>query len=107
MLMLCRLLYGNSTLLYPNLLFVSHNDYFSGTGVPSGQSWSNSFYPNYPLWDGQGCGPTSTCCTFNNPPWFCKQLPQSTDANLEIRLCSENGASQENTPIKLIEIYVK
>jgi len=28
-----------------------------------------------PLWDGEGCRPTSSgCCQFNNPPWFCKHL---------------------------------
>ena len=84
------------------------NDYFCETGVPPDQQFSNEiFYADDPLWDGQGCGPTSTCCTFNNPPWFCKQLPQSTNADLEVRLCSQNSANIENTPIELIEIYVK
>ena len=84
------------------------DDYFCETGVPPGQSNDQStFHVNDPLWDGQGCGPTSTCCTFNNPPWFCKQLPQSTDASLEIRLCSSWDASVENTPIELVEIYIK
>ncbi len=83
------------------------NDYFYETGIPSGQIFSRTFYANDPLWDGQGCGPTSTCCTFNNPPWFCKQLPQSTNADLEIRLCSRNPADFENTPVELVEIYVK
>ncbi len=83
------------------------NDYFCETGVPPGQRYNNEiFYADDPLWDGQGCGPTSTCCTFNNPPWFCKQLPQSTNAHLEVRLCSLNSASLENTPIELVEIYV-
>ena len=76
--------------------------------MPPGQSWNrHTFYPDDPLWDGQGCGPTTTCCTFNNPLWFCKQLPQSTDADLEVRLCSLNEAYVENTPIELIEIYIK
>ena len=84
------------------------NDYFCETGVPPGQAWSfRTFYADDPLWDGQGCGPTSTCCTFNNPPWFCKQLPQSTNADLEVRLCSGGATYFENTPIELIEIYVK
>ena len=79
------------------------NDYFCETGVPPGQTYSNSvFYPDDP---GQGCGPTSTCCTFNNPPWFCKQLPQSTNADLEVRLCSYNSAFYENTAIELVEIF--
>ena len=84
------------------------SDYFCETGVPPGQGWSSgTFHADDPLWDGQGCGPTSTCCTFNNPPWFCKQLPQSTNADLEVRLCSSHKASLENTPVSLIEIYVK
>ncbi len=85
------------------------NDYFCETGVPPGQQFNNEiFYADDPLWDGQGCGPTSTCeCTFNNPPWFCKQLPQSTDADLEVRLCSESSVIYENTLVELIEIYFK
>ena len=84
------------------------NDYFCETGVPPGQRVASSlFYHNDPLWDGQTCGPTSTCCTFNKPPWFCKQLPQSTNADLEVRLCSAGLASVTNTAVELIEIYVK
>ena len=66
-----------------------------------------TFYAADPLWDGRGCGPTSSCCSFNNPPWFCKQLSQSTNANLEVRLCSYGSASAENTPVQLIEIYTR
>ena len=84
------------------------NDYFCETGVPPGQPHGDFvFYVDDPLWDGHGCGPTSTCCTFNNPPWFCKQLPQSTNADLEMRLCSAYIGMAENTPIELIEIYTK
>ena len=84
------------------------DDYFCETGVPPGQQYSTrTFYADDPLWDGGGCGPTSTCCTFNNPPWFCKQLPQPTSADLEVRLCSRSEVSVENTPVELIEIYVK
>ena len=84
------------------------NDYFCETGVPPGQHYtSDFFYADDPLWDGQGCGPTSTCCTFNNPPWFCKQLPQSTNADLEVRLCTRGQPSNGNTPVELIEIYIK
>ena len=60
-----------------------------------------------PLWDGEGCAPTSNCCEFNNPPWFCKTLPQPTTDDLEVRLCSGGSTrGYEDTPIELIEIYV-
>ena len=85
------------------------NDYFCETGVPTGQQANpiSAFYAKDPLWDGQGCGPTSTCCTFNNPPWFCKQLPQSTNADLEVRLCSFGSSFVANTPVELVEIYTR
>ena len=41
-----------------------------------------------PLWDGQGCGPTISCCEFNNPPYFCKHLNYPTSEDREIRLLS-------------------
>ena len=52
------------------------DDYFCETGVPPNETYRHgAVYGDDPLWDGQGCGPTSACeCTFNNPPWFCKQL---------------------------------
>ena len=42
----------------------------------------------------------------NNPPWFCKQLPQPTSDDIEIRLCGNEGPG-EDTPIEVVEIYVK
>ena len=82
------------------------NDYFCETGVPLDKTFNhNTFYADDPLWDGQGCGPMSTCCSFNNPPWFCKQLPRPTTADLEIRLCGVGLSRVENTPIELVEIY--
>ncbi|XP_064388465.1 uncharacterized protein LOC135336541 [Halichondria panicea] len=79
-------------------------DYFCETG--SQQKHTFTFYPDDPLWDGQGCGGTSTCCEFNNPPWFCKQLPQPTTDDIELRLCSDQSIYDEETPIEIIEMYV-
>ena len=87
--------------------FVGDN-YFCETGVPPGQGWRDStFHADDPLWDGQGCSLSNTCCAFNNPPWFCEQLPRSTNADLEVRLCLAFVGPVQNTPIELIEIYVK
>ena len=60
-----------------------------------------------PLWDGQGCGPASSCCTFNSPPWFNVQLSSPTTDNIEVRICGDEGIRNEDTPIHLIELYVK
>ena len=81
-------------------------DYFCESGN-TGPSWTYVFYEDDPLWDGQGCG-TSSCCTYNNPPWFCKQLPQATTDDIEIRICAGRGSiTTEDTPIELIEIYIQ
>ena len=52
------------------------DDYFCEAGNPGPASGSTTYSDN-PLWDGEGCGPTSTCCDVNNPPWFCTTLPRS------------------------------
>ena len=88
----------------PTLSFVGQ-DYFCDTGSRSGGQ-VGVFYANDPLWDGQGCGGTSTCCEFNNPPWFCKQLPQPTSDDIELRLCADEDVSNEDTPIEQVEIYI-
>ena len=63
------------------------------------------FHSNDPLWDGQGCGSNSTCCQLNNPPWFCKTLPESTTDDLEVRIC--NSGNSDDTPVQLLELYVQ
>ena len=81
--------------------------YFCETGIISGYR-NGYFYPNSdPLWDGQGCGVRSSCCTFNSPPWFNVQLSFPTTNDIEVRICGNQGTGNEDTPIQLIELYVK
>ena len=83
-------------------LFVGQ-DYFCESAVSTGSS--PGFHPHDILWDGEDCSGTSTCCSFNNPPYFTKQLPSPTTDDLEARLCHwETG---EDSPIELVELYVK
>jgi len=84
--------------------FVS-NDYFCDTS--SRTRWQSKFYPYDPLWNGRGCGPTSSCCSFNSPPWFCKELPQPTTDDIEVRVCTDEGFSNEDTTVEAIELYVQ
>ena len=80
-------------------------DYFCDTG--STYQVQAQFYHADPLWDGSGCGSTSSCCGFNNPPWFCKQLPQSTTDNIELRACTNEVSSNEYLALETVEIYVQ
>ena len=81
------------------------NDYFCDTGNPGPGSDAATTYTDDPLWDGEGCGSTNTCCELNNPPWFCTTLPQPTTDDLEIRNCASNTPAQEDSIISLIDIY--
>jgi len=79
-------------------------DYFCDTA--SENHYQFKFYPSDPLWDGQGCGRLNTCCSFNNPPWFMKELPSSTRDNIEMRLCAGGGRTEEDINFEAIELYV-
>ena len=79
-------------------------DYFCEAGT-NYVTQEGRFYPDDPLWDGEGCGPNSGCCEFNNPPWFLTTLEEPTCDDIEVRICA--GNIQEDAPIELVEIYVK
>ena len=82
------------------------DDYFCDTGV-RGTALFGTFYGDDPLWDGAGCGPMSTCCDLNTPPWFYKQLPQPTTDDIEMRVCRDEDASNEDIAIEMVEIYIQ
>ena len=89
------------------------SDYFCDTefeirwnsGIPD----LDSVHISDPLWDGEGCGSTNTCCYDPqrevNPPWFVKTLSSPTSDNIEMRLCrpTEDGS----TPFEIVELYVQ
>ena len=81
------------------------NDYFCDTG--SSGSQQPIFYVDDPLWDGAGCGDLNTCCSFNNPPWFYKQLPQHTTDDIEMRLCTDQGGDDEGMVVEMVDIYIR
>ena len=80
-------------------------DYFCDTGSRYG--WRVQFYSADPLWDGSGCGSTNSCCGFNNPPWFCKQLPQSTTDDIEMRVCINEPTFNEDIALESVDLYVQ
>ena len=82
------------------------SSYFCDTGTRS-RFQSNTLYGDDPLWDGAGCGRSSTCCSFNSPPWFMKHLSSSTSDDLELRVCRDETRSTEDVGLKSVEIYVQ
>uniref|UniRef100_A0A1X7U8E5 Fibrinogen C-terminal domain-containing protein n=1 Tax=Amphimedon queenslandica TaxID=400682 RepID=A0A1X7U8E5_AMPQE len=85
------------------------NDYFCESGNPATDStYQSVLYTSDPLWDGKGCGSLeSTCCAASCLPWFHKKLGAATTDYLELRVCGDEGTSNEDTPISFYEIYVK
>ena len=87
--------------------FVGEN-YFCEAGRASG--WPGYVFVNQPLWDGEGCSAGSTCCDFNDPPYFTRQLQGSTTDDIEFRICSGqpyNFQYPNDVLIGLIELYIK
>ena len=87
------------------------NDYFCASRV--NEPWFNSdnyiFHPNDTLWDGEDCLPSSTCCSQHNPPYFTKQLPNSTTDDIEVRICLREMfyTYSINLAVELVELYVQ
>ena len=86
------------------------NDYFCESSQTECNWYGNGqyrFYPNATLWDGQVCKGGGTCCRFNNPPWFTKNLTSSTTNSIELRLCLTSSSSYSDVALELLELYVQ
>ena len=93
-----------TTVQVPN--FVGSN-YFCATGAQERNRWSRLYHED-PLWDGFGCGGSSTCCSFNNPPWFIRDLsPPGTTDDIELRVCRDEQRYNEDVGLKSVELYVQ
>ena len=79
-----------------NIPLSVRNDYFCDTR----QRGPNSVA----VWGGTDC---DGCCSYNNPPWFYKQLPQSTTDNIEMRLCRDEDRRSEDVYIQIAEVYIQ
>lgn len=86
-----------------NPSFIGQNYFCESAGADlSGQLNSDNA-----LWDGRGCSADSSCCNFNEPPYFVATLNGPTCENIDARICASDGPEDEGTPIQVIELYVK
>ena len=84
------------------------NNYFCESGIPhSDVIFPRKVYFTDPLWDGDGCEEMNNCCSFNTPPWFHRQFSQPTTDDIEMRVCRNEDATNEDVAIEMVEIYVK
>ena len=96
---------GNSVVPPP---FVG-SDYYCETGDNDNTCCDfSTLYSNDPLWDGQQCpGEEAPCCTHPNMPWFNKTLSETTTEDIELRVCGDSYLNDEDTPLEVIELFVR
>ena len=58
--------------------------------------------------DRQQCGGLEvTCCNPPNLPWFCKTFPTPITDDLEVRICLDEAANNENVALEFFELYIQ
>ena len=91
---------------YPSPPFVGNEYFCESVATPS--NWNAyRLYPNATLWDGQVCEGGGSCCQFNNPPWFTKNLTTPTTDGIELRLCLYEPSTLSDVALELLELYVQ
>ena len=74
----------------------------------SGSTYSSNpdtYYFNDTLWDGAGC--VDNCCDDTTQPWFYRQLNQTTQDDIEARICSYGKYTYRSTLIDQLELYIQ
>ena len=79
-------------------------DYYCETG--SRTNAQRRYYFDDPLWDGEGCEGENECCD-RGGPWFCKQLPQPIQDDIETRVCTNSVNSDEDVLLEQIKFFVQ
>ena len=80
-------------------------DYYCESGFTG--RWQDRIALEDPLWDGDGCGSGNTCCAQAGMPWFCRTLPQEVSEDIEVHICADEGTSNEEIYVDLVEMYIQ
>ena len=80
------------------------NNYYCESGSQYRPSNGEYFF-NDALWDGEGC--VDNCCDDTTQPWFYRQLNQTTQDDIEARICSHGGFMYASSLIDQIELYIQ
>ena len=88
------------------LLLLTLTTYYCESGAEDSNDVA-IYYLSDPLWDGSGCSLGNNCCSNINLPWFQYQLSQMTTDDIEVRICKDEGFSNEEILIDILELYVQ
>ena len=91
----------NSPVTVPSFI---GGDYFCESGCPG--NWQYNVLYTDPLWDGKQCGLIEKACC-SGLPWFNKTFDFPTTDYIEMRICGDEAAGNEDSPVGYYEIYVK
>ena len=86
-----------------HLSFVSKG-YYCESGSVYFSSIATYFF-NDALWDAAGC--VDNCCDDTTQPWFYRQLNQTTQDDIEARICAADSFSVGSTLIDQLELYIQ
>ena len=87
--------------------FIGNNS-FCDTGNPEHRPWGGTLFTYHPLWEGiTRCRDSETCCSPHSGPWFHVTLDVPSIQDIEVRICSDQHTNNEDTPVELVEIYVR
>ena len=90
-----------------SLSFIGNNS-FCDTGNPEHRPWGGTLFTYHPLWEGITlCRDSETCCSSHSGPWFHVTLDVPSIQDIEVRICSDQHTNNEDTPVELVEIYVR
>ena len=67
--------------------------------------WESQWHLDDPLWDSQGCASGSTCCS-RGGPWFSTVLGQEVSDDIEVGMCLDQPAYDEDIGITQLEVFV-
>ena len=80
------------------------NNYYCESASWYGSAFE-TYYFNDTLWDGAGC--VDNCCDDTTQPWFYRQLNQTTQGDIEARICTFGRFHYRSTLIDQLELYIQ
>ena len=83
-----------------------HDNYYCESGAVLHPKES-TYYTDDPVWDGAGCSSDNNCCSEPSLPWFYRQIPLTTNEDIETRICRDVHSSDEDILIKELQLYVQ
>ena len=101
----CTRTFGQRAPRVPN--FVGDNLICNTANLDQNIPKGNTPFLDYDLWSGKGCSSRNQCCSLSGLPWFSRSLDSPTCDDVEMRVCNDEGTTNENVWLEQVELYVQ